>query len=110
MGWVLGFQRVLSRSPAEGSRVEEEAGFSFYLFFFFLWIIYIYGFCFPLCNIVQAICIDWENAFYTVFHNKVLNVHTDAVSLSLLRFEVISFVFTTQTLILLGELVHARPW
>lgn len=76
MGWVLGFQRVLIRSPTEGSRVEEEAGFSFYLF---LWIIY--WFCFPLCNIVQAICIDWENAFYTVFHNKVLNVHTDAASL-----------------------------
>lgn len=32
MGWVLGFQRVLIRSPTEGSRVEEEAGFSFYLF------------------------------------------------------------------------------
>lgn len=76
VGWVLGFQRVLIRSPTEGSRVEEEAGFSFYLF---LWIIY--WFCFPLCNIVQAICIDWENAFYTVFHNKVLNVHTDAASL-----------------------------
>lgn len=34
MGWVLGFQSVLIRSPTEGSRVEEEAGFSFYLFFF----------------------------------------------------------------------------
>lgn len=33
---------------------------------------------------MQAICIDWENAFYTVFHNKVLNVHTEAVSLGFL--------------------------
>jgi len=74
-GWSL-VSSVLLRSPAEGRRVEEEAGFSFYLFS--PWVIY--WFCFPLCNIVQAICIDWENAFYTVFHNKVLNVHTDAVS------------------------------
>lgn len=35
---------------------------------------------------MQAICIDWENAFYTVFHNKVLNVHTDAVSLCVFMF------------------------
>lgn len=33
MGWLLGFLRVLIRSPTEGSRVEEEAGFSFHLFF-----------------------------------------------------------------------------
>lgn len=26
------FLRVVNRSPTEGSRVEEEAGFSFYLF------------------------------------------------------------------------------
>lgn len=73
-GGSFGFLRVLSRSPTEGSRVEEEAGFSFYLFS----VDYILV-CFPLCNIVQVICIDWENAFYTVFHNKVLSVHTDIV-------------------------------
>lgn len=73
-GGSLVFLRVLIRSPTEGSRVEEEAGFSFYLFCG-LYIV----FCFPLCNIVQVIYIDWENAFYTVFHNKVLNVHTDIV-------------------------------
>lgn len=73
LGWgSLVFLRVLFRSPGEGGRVEEEAGFSFYLFCE----LYI-GCWFPLCNIVQVICIDWENAFYTVFHNKVLNVHTD---------------------------------
>lgn len=64
---------MLIRSPAGGSRVAEEAGFSFFLFS-----VADKLFCFPLCNIVQAICIDWENAFYTVFHNKVLNVHTSA--------------------------------
>ena len=26
---------------------------------------------------MQVICIDWKNAFYTLFHNKVLNVHMD---------------------------------
>lgn len=66
--------RVLFRGPKEGSRVEEQAGFCFYLFCE----LYI-GFCFPLCIIVQVICIDWENALYTVSHNKVLNVHTDIV-------------------------------
>lgn len=30
VGRVLGFQIVLIRSPTEGSRVEEEAGFSFF--------------------------------------------------------------------------------
>lgn len=64
-GGSLVFLRVLIRSPTEGSRVEEEAGFSFYLFCG----LYI-GFCFPLCNIVQVIYIDWENAFYTVFHKS----------------------------------------
>lgn len=53
-GWARGFQRVLIRSPAGGSRVEEEAGFSF---FFSVGNIQVY---FPLCNIVQAICIDWK--------------------------------------------------
>lgn len=49
MGLVCGFQGVLIRSPTEGSRVEEEAGFTFFLF---LWIIYI-GFifhCVILCR------------------------------------------------------------
>lgn len=32
VGWLLGFLRLLFRSPTGGSRVEEEAGFSFYLF------------------------------------------------------------------------------
>lgn len=75
----LVFLRLLMKCPTEGSRVEEEAGFSFYLFF--LWIIYCFFFRFPLCNIVQVICIDCETAFYTVFHNKVLNVHTEAMRL-----------------------------
>lgn len=79
---VCAFRRVLIRSPTEGSRVEEEAGLSFFYFFIFFFSCGLsYWFCFPLCNIVQAICIDWENAFYTVFHNKVLNVHISAVSL-----------------------------
>lgn len=47
-GWVGGVPwvslRVHFRSPRQGSRVEEEAGFSFYLFCE----LYI-GFCFPLC-------------------------------------------------------------
>lgn len=52
VGWVHGFQRVLIRSPTEGSRVEEEAGFSFYLFFFFscgLYIDFVFH-CVILCR------------------------------------------------------------
>lgn len=48
MGWVHGFQRVLIRSPTEGSRVEEEAGFSFF-FFCGLYIGFIFH-CVILCR------------------------------------------------------------
>lgn len=43
------FQRVLIRSPTEGSRVEEEAGFSFLSYFCGLYIGFVFH-CVILCR------------------------------------------------------------